>query len=475
MFKKILVALGMSVLLLTACSQTADGGNSADLLGPSSDSDTTRDIDIYEAELAFNYSLLDFYYAYGHARNELADNYKAYLNMGTSDVNSVKGGCSPEFYDVCYMFNQMRDPFTQYFDYVDAQRIYNRIFSSRTVLGSGVEVEEFSGENGEGLRVTDVCRKSPGNLAGLKAGDEIYSVNDQHVVTQSDFNNLCSGNKGDVVNMVVVRGEDTLAFEVEINEYYAASVKSYYVDSIPVIQINQFVATSVSDSGSYGEFIDALKKTNGAKSTIIDLRGNPGGDTDQCDAISAAMLSKGDTIIIDVETMVDSVMEEKGWRYFQAFDTIVYRAEVDGLGKDRYYVFLADSSSASCSEVVLSAIAVNKESPIVGQLTYGKGIGQFVFISSIGKGISLITAMQGMDKNGNSYHDKGILPDFALDNPDEQMANAVALAKEMSAVRTAGYGTTSTGHFSKKSLASEARTFSNNLDDMKMRFRVFSN
>ncbi len=164
--------------------------------------------------------------------------------------------------------------------------------------------------------------------------------------------------------------------------------------------------------------------------------------------MTAELLSKGDTITIDIEAHLDSVFEGRNIRYIQKMDTITYTVTADGLGKNRYYVFMADTASASCAELMLSALTTNRSTPVVGQLTYGKQIGQ-IFDSTLYGGLALITALQGFDKNWESFHDLGIVPDYEIDDPEEQMAKAIELAKNASEKRTAGYGTKRLNHFSK--------------------------
>ena len=444
--KKWLIAFAS--VMLAACHTTSDDDDSVSMFSELSEQNFSS---IYEAELYYNYVMLDMLYLYAHTRNELADDYSVYLNKGTEEVNYVKDGyCTEKFYDVCYMYNQMRDPFTRYFDPNIAEKVLSMVMESESSVGIGAEVEEIVGNDISYLVVTQVYPKSPAEKAGLKQGDIIYMVDGVTTTNENNFDGMCAGNSGDVRRIVVGRGADTVVVAVTLGEYKEPSVKITYQDSIPVIQLTEFVTTSVSDSGSYGEFIDALNKTQGAPATIIDLRDNPGGETSHCINMASELLSKGDTILINIQADVDSVREGRGWRYFQIFDTITYTATQDGLAKDRYYVLMADTGSASCAEIFLAAITANKKSPIVGQLTYGKGIGQGVlYTEEVAGGLALITAMQFYDKNWNSYHDLGFVPDYPIDSPDEQMAKAVELAKGLTAMRVAGFGTQKLEHFSK--------------------------
>lgn len=463
---KLLAILGAISMMFSACTESSDGSADYSSLFPGVSID-----DDYEAELYLNYGYLDLYYLYGHMRNELADDYRVYLHKGTSADARTKGYCSADYYDVCYMYNQLADPFTRYFDYIVAQQIYSSIMETESITGIGAEVEEVHDSTSKYLRISDIYPSSPAEKAGLQIGDIIVQVAGLNITSAANFETMCTGNKDDIINIVVSRNAEQVAVNVKVAEYNSPSVKLTYQDSIPVIQIKEFVVTSISDSGSYGEFVSALKKTEGATSTIIDLRGNPGGETQQCANMAAELLAAGDTVVIDIEADIDSIRKGRYWDYFQVFDTIITTAENDGIGNGRYYVFMADTGSASCAETMLSSLTANRKVPVVGQLTYGKGIGQWVVETEIGKGLALITGLQGFDKNWDSYHDLGIVPDFEIDDPDEQMAKAVELAKEASYVRTAGYGTKKLNHFSKeREYESSGRIPT--LKDLKSRYKI---
>ena len=446
--KRFYLLISLAALIFSACTQTtsSDDSNSQ----PSNEFFPRMDevTDKYEAELYYNYVLLDYFYLYGHLRNELANDYKVYLRKESDNDNLTKGYCTSDYYDVCYMYGQLRDPFTQYFDPEVAPQVLASIFETQTIRGIGAEVEEITDSTSHYLRFSDIYPGSPAEKPGLQIGDIVVQIDGLSISTTSNFDAMCTGNIGDVIKIVVDRNDEMVVAAVIVDEYNEPSVKLTYQDSIPVIQIKEFVVTSISDSGSYGEFLTALKKTEGAKSTIIDLRGNPGGETRQCNGITAELLSKGDTITIDIEAHLDSVFEGRNIRYIQKMDTITYTVTADGLGKNRYYVFMADTASASCAELMLSALTTNRSSPVVGQLTYGKQIGQ-IFDSTLYGGLALITALQGFDKNWESFHDLGIVPDYEIDDPEEQMAKAIELAKNASEKRTAGYGTKRLNHFSK--------------------------
>lgn len=477
--KKLSFALGVSAtLLLCACESTISSDPLDKQLGSNVLFETYSPDEIsneVEEELYLNFIWLDIAYLYGHTRNEIGDNYRDYIGKGTESVNKVKGRCTNNYYDVCYMYNQMADPYTRYYDPNIASIVYKNVMESEAIVGIGAEVETVSDSTSSHVVISQIYPNSPCDKAGLQEGDTILLIDDIPITKPEHFDRLCAGEKGTTIQITVSRDDETITADVILDEYNVPTVKVHYEDSIPVIEILEFSKITVSPNGTYGEFLDALEKTKGAKSTIIDLRRNLGGDVDHCNNVASEFLSAGDTIISDVVTTMDTIIVDGHKRLAQGFDTITYTAAAEGLGKDRYYVLLSSDTSASCAEVVLSAVTVNRKFPVVGITSYGKAIGQAIFTEEDSgiQGIALITAMTGIDKNGDSYQDLGIAPDYEISDPDEQMAKAVKLAKKAKELRTAGYGTKRLHHFAKARDNANTNKAFLTPKDLKTRYKIY--
>ncbi len=461
--KKSLFSLGLiSALAFVGCSSDSDNEGiilpSATAGGQSAGSSSSSSQNQIPDELEYNYEMLYYYYFYAHLDHELSEDVMDYYNSPLLD-NYGYSACTIRYTDVCYMYSQMQDPFTRYYDPNYASRVYAMLNETESDVGIGAEIDSVATGGQKALVFSQVYPKSPAEKAGVKANDTLLTIDNTIPNSTKALEALLTGDEGDSIAVEVKRGSDTLTLKIEISTFQIPSVFLNYKDSIPVIHIAEFTNKTVSDSGTYGEFMDALKATEGAKATIIDLRDNPGGDVDQCNSISAELLSKGDTIIIDIETNIDSVLKGNKYEYIPVFDTVTYTAEKDGIGNGRYYVFMASDTSASCAELMLSALTVNRKSPVVGLNSYGKGIGQYV-IPTVKNGLALITGLRSMDKNGDVYHTFGIAPDFEIENPDEQLAKAVELAKDPFKIEhTAGYGKENTGNFAKKARAKSNEGF----------------
>lgn len=450
MAKYVAAAALFGLAFFTACGDDSSSANSE-----KSESDAALE------ELKTAHRWLGLRYIYGTLRNEFNEDVNVYVGKGTEADSKNKfdqPSCTEAYYDVCYMFNQMSDPYTRYFDPTYAPEQIEKAFSPEAeTMFLGAEVALYDEEK---LLIEVTEAKADAKEDELQVGD-IFYAKDVSAYTL----NLTPGDTVDLTfNVTRGKGDDAVKVEVHARavKEKRPTVRLHYEntesgDSIPVIRITEFDVITEGDGGTYEEFARALEQTSGSKSLILDLRDNGGGDTEHCSKASAEFLSKGDTVVIDLDAQV--YINTMNDSLFQKIDTTVYVAEKDGVAKDRYVVMLANNYSASCAEIMLSAIASNRKFPIVGKLTYGKQIGQYLIFDygdndpdlDYIKGFAYITGLVGYDKDWKLYHDVGIVPDYDISDRQEQMKKAVELAVEATEMRTAGYGTEKLGHFAKAS------------------------
>jgi C-terminal processing protease CtpA/Prc len=185
-----------------------------------------------------------------------------------------------------------------------------------------------------------------------------------------------------------------------------------------------------ADPGGLGgtdlEFRNALTSLGNFTTAIIDLRGNGGGSVDQCLAMTDDLIASGINLhelahywdstghVARVDTTTDSLYAGCPNQPNCTFE-------------NHKYVFLQDSGSASCSEIMLTGIKNNSNFPLVGTYSYGKGIAQNLW-ETPAKGLAVVTTTEFRDKNWKSYHHIGIEPTYFVADPDSQLALAVRLA-----------------------------------------------
>lgn len=431
-----------SALYLNAC--TVEGADDTIVLpdsmtrlqntkDPVSSTDTNYTLE--QLEFFCNYDYLDFFYI--NSQKELGSE-DEYYEKATGE----------QFADVKYMYSKMSDSYTTYFDPENFQSLTYWLNNSPLDAGIGAEVVKEDSL----LIVSQVYPKAPAQKAGLKKGDQVISVDSNRVISAETFNKLTIGNIGDVITLQIIRDSVEKEITITIDNFTSPTVFVNYEDSIPIITITEFSDTTVSDSGTYGEFLYALEETKDAKSIIVDLQHNGGGSTSQCLAIASEFVTMNDTILIQLSTDVDTT--GSNGKYKQMIDTIAWYNDENGRANDRYVVLMADGLTGSCSEMLMVPLTVNKKFPVVGTTTYGKGIGQY-YLSTVANGYARITAMKMFDKKFKTYHKVGIMPDYTIADRDSAVAKAVELAKKGKAKRTAGYGTEDQGHFPDKPLTKQ--------------------
>ena len=205
----------------------------------------------------------------------------------------------------------------------------------------------------------------PSERVGLRAGDRIIRIDDENVagikISTKGVRDRLLGKKGTQVNVVIKRKgvDELLDFTIIRDKIPIFSVDAAYLidKNIAYIKINRFAQTTVDE---FYEKIDFLKE-QGAKSIILDLRGNGGGYLDKAINLADEFLDKGQSIVYTKGLRVPKT---------QSFAT------EKGKCKKEKVVVLIDEGSASASEIVSGAIQDWDRGIIVGRRSFGKGLVQ---------------------------------------------------------------------------------------------------
>lgn len=412
----------VTVLAASLSSCTADGGSGVVIQTDSSTSGVSSSsytASLADSEFEFNYLLLKYFY------------YKADTELATSSYYTEYAGGSDyagkEYADTRYMYSQMSDLFTRYFTPAYYNYIMTLLTQSESEKNIGMAVDAS-------LKVKYVYPNGSAAGTGIKRGDSVLTVNSVPISSYSIYEELVDSSTTTLFAIQFQRGDSTFTVSLLKTEILLPTVYLDSIGGIPVITVTEFTDSTSDPKGTDHEFERVLSETEGATATVLDLRGNGGGSVDKCVAMAEALLPKNDTAIIMISTDLDSVKMK------QVMDTTYEIASSTGIGNGRYYVLLLDTGSASCTEAFAAAITSNLQAPIVGMTSYGKGIGQY-YVTTYAGGIAGITSLHIFDKNGQSYHTYGILPDYEISDPDSALAKAVELAKGATVKRTAGYGT----------------------------------
>ncbi len=243
-------------------------------------------------------------------------------------------------------------------------------------------IELSYGVNGE-FRVEWVTKDSPADLAGIKTGDYIVSVNGRAVEGDfvEDFVALI-GNKriGDKVKLGVKKSLDQEARLVELTAIKLESDAVHYYTDFSQLPGSVVVPSNVGYIGFTGfsdevceEMAVAVKSMvdTGKTRIILDLRGNTGGDGSALTKIAGYFLKPNqDGSKKKIMRVVDSSGDS---HYYTTTGNEKYIFDnVEG-GK---IIVLVDNNTASAAEALTGALIVDGDCELVGVNTYGKGVGQ---------------------------------------------------------------------------------------------------
>lgn len=292
----------------------------------------------------------------------------------------------------------LNDPYSQYFD----EEEYKQFMESTTGEFFGIGVQIGAVEGSKLITVIAPIKGSPAEVAGLKSGDKIVSVDGvEYTVDEMDEAvKHIKGDKGTTVTLGILSEGEGRVRDVKItrDEIHMESVITGTIGDIAYIGLTQFEENTVE------EFTKAMKAAADKKGLILDLRGNPGGILEAAVAISDQLLPEADIV-----SAKDNQKKE------------VFHYTSDAESWNKPIVVLVNGGSASASEIVAGALKDNKAATLVGEKTYGKGVVQTLVPLPGGGGIKLTTS-EYFTPSGVSIQDRGIEPDVKVTLPEDVKA-----------------------------------------------------
>lgn len=215
------------------------------------------------------------------------------------------------------------------------------------------------------LVVVNPIQGGPSESAGIRAGDHIVEVDNENIagtgLTNSRVMELLKGEKGTEVNLGIDRrGEEELKRFTIVRDRIPihSVVASMMVEpEIGYLKLTRFA------KNSYDEFMRGMQELEegGAKSVILDLRGNGGGYLNVAIPMVEEFLMN-DQLIVYTEGKSSPRLE--------------YRSTRNGRYSDMDVVVLMNQGSASASEILAGALQDHDRSITVGRRSFGKGLVQ---------------------------------------------------------------------------------------------------
>lgn len=291
------------------------------------------------------------------------------------------------------MLDYLGDDYSVYMNKEEADDFEERL--EGVYYGIGAELV-FINNN---TMIYSVFENSPANEAGLKAGDVVVKVNENDAKgkTPAEISAMIKGNDNLKVRLTVLRNEKEVVLNMTTRAVNIPSISSSVIEKsgkkIGYIDITIFAANTAT------QFEKHLKEleTQGIDRLIIDVRDNAGGHLNVVSSIIQLFFKEKDPLYqIKSKDKVDIFYDEtKEHRTYPV-------------------VILANSASASGSEILTSAFKEVYNSEVIGNKTFGKGTVQTVKDLSTG-GIMKYTIQTWLSAKGNAINKVGVTPTISLD------------------------------------------------------------
>jgi carboxyl-terminal processing protease len=191
------------------------------------------------------------------------------------------------------MLQELGDPHTGFLPAKEYEDL--RITTQGEYGGLGISISKRAGW----ITVITPLPGTPGERAGLRAGDQIIEVDGETTKgwTEDQAVAKLRGPKGSPVDLKVARmgADEPIAFRITRDEIHLKSVPTAYMleNGIGYVELTVF---SESSTDELRTAIDRLRG-EGAKGIVLDMRYNSGGLLDQGVAVSDLFLEKGDLVV----------------------------------------------------------------------------------------------------------------------------------------------------------------------------------
>ena len=292
------------------------------------------------------------------------------------------------------MTASLGDPYTIFMPPTDAKDFQTNI--SGNFEGVGMEIGVKNGV----LSVVSPLKGSPAEKAGIKAGDNIITIDGKPATDLSADKavSLIRGAKGTTVKITILREGVTkpLSFEIVRDVINIPTVDTKMVGDVFVISLYNFYAEAVPDfNKALQGFVDS-KKTK----LVLDLRGNPGGYLDAAVDMGSWFLPSGKVIVREDagDGQGETVYRSKGYNIFN---------------NNLKMVILIDGGSASASEILAGALQEQGIAKLVGTKSYGKGSVQELLPVTASTSLK-VTVAKWLTPNGKSISLNGLTPDVEV-------------------------------------------------------------
>jgi carboxyl-terminal processing protease len=301
------------------------------------------------------------------------------------------------------LLERLDDPYAELYSPEELARFSREQLGSR-YGGLGMQIEDQQGV----VTVTRVFPNTPAERGGVRAGDRVVAVDGESTrgLKLDEVSGRLIGVPGTTVDVTFARA----GFPEPIRGTYERAIVN--IPAVPYTLLLEgnvgYIPLQRFNESASGDVRQAVRllRDQGARSFVLDVRGNGGGSLDEALTISNLFLPAGSEI---------SRVEYRS----RAPD--VYNAGNLTIMADLPMVVLTDAYSASASEIVAGALQDHDRALVLGTSSFGKGMVQQIYQLDGGWAMKLTTG-EWFTPSGRSIQrahgeDGEPLSDDALDRP----------------------------------------------------------
>lgn len=301
---------------------------------------------------------------------------------------------------------ELNDPYSIYMNESDYSNLNINLEGNYEGLGIAIYKEKID----DHIIISSVFENSPAEKVGLKENDIILSVNGQSTknLETSEVSNLILNGTSPEYELKVLRGDEEKTVKISKSNVEIKSIE-YRMYERNEKKIG-YIYVSIFANNTYNQFKTALEdlENQGMEALVIDVRSNTGGHL--------TAVYKMISLFVD-STHIAYQLEQDGKK-----DPVYSTGKVN---KTYPIVFIADSYSASASEVFIGSLKDNLNAKLVGTKTYGKGTVQEMITLENGDQYK-ITTMKWLTPKGTWVNDtEGIIPDVEVKLSDKYAENPI--------------------------------------------------
>ncbi len=296
------------------------------------------------------------------------------------------------------------DPYTVFFPPVESKMFKEEIKGDYGGVGMEIGIKDKQ------LVVVTPMKNSPAEIAGVKSGDFIISINSTSTAGMStdEAVKYIRGPKGSEVKITFIPAGTS---KPVVRTIIRDTIQIPTIDiatkpgGITVISLYSFTAQSPDlFRGALRQFVES-----GNHKLILDLRRNPGGYLDAAWDMASWFLPAGKVIVTEDfgQKTSPNIFRSKGYNIFN-----------DNLKM----IILVDEGSASASEILAGALQEHGIAKLVGAKTFGKGSVQELVNITSDTSLKVTVASWLTPKGHNLSHD-GLNPDYEV-KPTEKDISA---------------------------------------------------